>query len=258
MWEKHLQKKFLHPRLSLSGVQSGDEIRFEGRKREWGSIHQHYSYPLPSLLIPKFLNKAAIMTPQDQINSDGSPSDPWRLCSVQQVEEAKCLLRVMPIWLAGVVYNVARVPQEAYVVFQALQSDRHLGSNNFEIPAASYSGLRHAEPDSFSTSTMLLSTLVEERRRTIALTKPTIGISPRRGAISSMSASWLIPQLLLTGVSVAFTLIGQVEFYYKQFPENMRSIAGSLYFCGLAGSSYLSTFLITTVHRTTKESASGN
>lgn len=110
----------------------------------------------------------------------------------------------------------------------------------------------------FSTLTSLVSALVEKRRRAIALTKPTIGISPRRGAISSMSASWLIPQLVIIGVSEAFTMIGQVKFYYKQFLENMRSIAGSLYFCPLAGSSYLSTFLITIVHRTTKESASGN
>jgi hypothetical protein len=45
--------------------------------------------------------------------------------------------------------------------------------------------------------TMLVSGLVEEKRRTIALTKPTLGNAPRKGAISSMSALWLIPQLSL-------------------------------------------------------------
>lgn len=89
-------------------------------------------------------------------------------------------------------------------------------------------------------------------------TRPTIGLDPKRGGISSMSASWLIPQMALTGIAEAFAAIGQVEFYYKQFPENMRSIAGSLFFCGMAGSSYLSGFLITMVHRTTRESKSGN
>ncbi|EXC34214.1 putative peptide/nitrate transporter [Morus notabilis] len=92
------------------------------------SINSHLTYTDQF----RFLNKAAIMTPH-------SPSDPWRLCSVQQVEEAKCLLRVVPICLAAVVYQVALVHQDTYVVFQALQSDRRLGSNNFEIPAASYS-----------------------------------------------------------------------------------------------------------------------
>lgn len=86
----------------------------------------------------RFLNKAAIIRPEDEINKDGSPSDPWSLCSVQQVEEAKCLVRVMPIWLSALVYHVAIVQQQTYVVFQALQSDRRLANTNFEIPAASY------------------------------------------------------------------------------------------------------------------------
>ena len=38
----------------------------------------------------------------------------------------------------------------------------------------------------------------------------------------------------------------------------MRSIAGSLLFCGMAGSSYLSGFLIAIVHRITEGGATGN
>ncbi|RXH76053.1 hypothetical protein DVH24_001632 [Malus domestica] len=73
-----------------------------------------------------------------------------------------------------------------------------------------------------------------------------------------MSGFWLVPQLTLTGLAEAFTSVGQVEFYYKQFPENMRSIGGSIYFCGLAGSSYLSSALIVIVHRTTERAETGN
>ncbi|XP_030493939.2 protein NRT1/ PTR FAMILY 2.11 [Cannabis sativa] len=240
----------------------------------------------------RFLNKAAILTPEDQVNPDGSPSHPWRLCSLQQVEEVKCLMRVLPIWVTSMVYHVAIVQQQTYVVFQALQSNRHIGNVKFEIPAASYTvftmlsmtlwiplydriivpnfqRVRRKEGGVtllerigigifLSILTSLVSGVVENRRRTIALTKPAIGFNTRRGAISSMSASLLIPQLLLAGLAEAFAAIGQVEFYYKQFPENMRSIAGSLFFCGLAGSNYLSSFLITIVHRTTEGSAKGN
>lgn len=105
---------------------------------------------------------------------------------------------------------------------------------------------------------MLVSSVVENQRRTMALTKPVVGWEPRKGAISSMSGLWLVPQLALAGLSDAFTLVGQVEFFYKQFPENMRSLAGSLFFCGLAGSSYLSSLLISIIHRVTEKSASGN
>ncbi|CAL5441402.1 unnamed protein product [Camellia sinensis] len=106
--------------------------------------------------------------------------------------------------------------------------------------------------------TMIVSAIVEKERRTLALTRPTLGIESRKGEISSMSGLWLIAQLTLAGFSEAFTIIGQVEFFYKQFPENMRSIAGSFLFCGFALSSYLSTFLVSIVHRATGGSGEGN
>lgn len=104
----------------------------------------------------------------------------------------------------------------------------------------------------------LVSGLVEEKRRNLALTKPTLGYEPHRGEISSMSALWLIPQLSLAGFAESFTAIGLVEFYYKQFPENMRSVAGAFFFCGMAASSYLNSFLVTIIHHTTEGAATGN
>ncbi|XP_065876850.1 protein NRT1/ PTR FAMILY 2.11-like [Euphorbia lathyris] len=232
-----------------------------------------------------FLNKAAIKTEEDKINPDGSPADPWKLCSIQQVEEVKCLARVMPIFISAVIFYIAIVQQNTYAVFQAVQSDRSLG-RHFKIPAASYTVFlmltftifipiydrifvpfiyRITKKEGgitllqrigigivFSTLSMLVSAIVERQRRTISLTKPTLGIAPRRGEISSMSGLWLIPQLGLAGLAEAFGAIGLTEFYYKQFPENMKSMAGALFFCGNAGSSYMSSFLITIVHRTTK------
>ncbi|KAK6123266.1 hypothetical protein DH2020_042994 [Rehmannia glutinosa] len=64
----------------------------------------------------------------------------------------------------------------------------------------------------------LIGAFVEEQRRTWALRNGT--------TVSPMSAMWLVPQLALGGLAEAFNAIGQIEFYYKQFPENMRSIAG--------------------------------
>ena len=75
--------------------------------------------------------------------------------------------------------------------------------------------------------------------------------------VSSASAFWLVPQLAALGLSEAFNQVSQMEFYYKQFPENMRSVAGSLLFSGLALSSYLSGMLVTVVHRVTADPAHG-
>ncbi|KAJ1438979.1 Proton-dependent oligopeptide transporter family [Sesbania bispinosa] len=239
----------------------------------------------------RVLDKAAIMTPQDKIKPDGSATDPWNLCSIQQVEEVKCLVRVLPIWFSAVLYHIVIVQMHTILVFQALQSDRRIGHSNFKIPGASYyvflmltmtlwlpiydrilvpflrrftgreGGItilqRMGIGIFLSILTMLVSAVVEGHRRNLALTKP-IGIQPRKGAISSMSGLWLIPQLTLAGLAETFTAVGQIELYYKQFPENMRSIAGSLFYCGMAGSSYLSTFFISIVHNVTDKSATGN
>ena len=231
------------------------------------------------------------MTPKDQMNPDGSASDPWNLCSMQQVEEVKCLVRVIPIWISGIIYYLVVVQQQTLLVFQALQSDRSIGHSNFKIPAGSFTiftmlsltlwlpiydrivvpSLRKVTKKEggitllqrmgigifLATLSMLASAVVEKHRRTLALINP-IGIQPRKGAISSMSGLWLIPQLVLTGLAEACATIGQVEFFYKQFPENMRSIGGSIFLCGLACSSYLSSLLILIVHRVTAKSETGN
>ncbi|KAL3716958.1 hypothetical protein ACJRO7_008522 [Eucalyptus globulus] len=254
----------------------------------WHSLH-NYTPPktinskLPYTNQFRCLDKAAIVTAEDKKKPDGSSADPWRLCSLQQVEEVKCIMRVMPIWVTGVLYYLVIVQQNTYGVFQATQMDRRLGNTSFKIPAASYvvflmlsltifynrlivPFLRRLTGKEggitvlqrlgiglfFGVLTMLVSAIVEEHRRSIALMKPTLGDYPRRGAISSMSALWLIPQFTLAGLTEAFITVGLFEFYDKQFPENMRSIADTLYYCGMAGSSYLSSLLIWIVHKSTK------
>jgi peptide/histidine transporter 3/4 len=106
--------------------------------------------------------------------------------------------------------------------------------------------------------TMLVAALIETKRRDLAHSQPTLGIQKGKGEISSMSGYWLVLQLAIAGLSEGFAIIGFVEFFYKQFPENMKSFAGSFLFCGLALSSYLSSFLVTVVHRTTGGSGSKN
>lgn len=233
------------------------------------------------------------MTHKDQINSDGSAVNPWELCSIQQVEEVKCLVRVIPIWASSIIFLTAIIQQDTYAVFQARQSDTRLGSNgDFKVPVASYTifsmlsltlcipiydrlmvpalrkltgkqdGItllqRMGSGILISVITVIVAGLVEAHRRNLALTRPTLGIAPNGGEISSMSAFWLVPPLFFSGISQCFGCIGQIEFYYKQFPENMRSISGSFFFIGFAMSSYLSGFLVSFVHHTTSRTKSGD
>uniref|UniRef100_A0ACD5WA47 Uncharacterized protein n=1 Tax=Avena sativa TaxID=4498 RepID=A0ACD5WA47_AVESA len=221
------------------------------------------------------LDKAAMRTPEDTLRADGeTPTDPWRLCTVQQVEEVKCLARIIPVWSAGMVYFVVVTQLGTYVVLQAAQTDRRISAkSSFEIPQGSFvvfqmlaltlwipvydrflvpllrritkreGGItllqRIGIGLALSVVTMLVAAAVERRRRQIGPGSP------------MMSCFWLVPQQALAGLSEAFGAIAQTEFYYRQFPEHMRSVAGALYFLGWALAAYASGFMVTVVHRTT-------
>ncbi|XP_008796643.2 protein NRT1/ PTR FAMILY 2.11-like [Phoenix dactylifera] len=280
------------PLTSIAQVLVG-AFRKRGLKRPDDPKTSLFDPPHLSSLVSKLpytdqfrcLDKAAIRTPMDEIKPNGHAANPWRLCSLQQVEQVKCLARIIPIWTTGIIFYVAVVQETTFVVFQGLQADRRFGKSKFEIPAASFNvfamlaltiwipvydrilvrWLRRVTGREggftllqrmgigivLSVVAMIVAGLVEERRRSYALHRPALGIAPSGGAISSMSSFWLVPQLVLLGLAEAFNMIGQVEFYYKQFPENMRSLAGGLLFCGLACANYLSGFMVTVVHRTT-------
>ncbi|KAI3685142.1 hypothetical protein L6452_34376 [Arctium lappa] len=207
----------------------------------------------------RFLNKAAIFCPGDSIKPDGSSGNKWRLCSIQQIEEVKCVIKTIPIWIAATFYAVSLNQTQTFTVYQALQSDRRFGSTTLKVPAASYGAFqmltltiwipiydrimvpflrkltnkrdgitvlqRIGTGVGINILTMLVAGIIEAKRRNVANSKPVVGFEPRRGAVSSMSAYWLVLQLVVGGVSEGFTVIGVTEFYYKQFPENMRSFA---------------------------------
>ncbi|CAN6203279.1 unnamed protein product [Urochloa humidicola] len=248
----------------------------------------------------RFLDKAAVVVSKSELASGGAAAaarDPWRLCTVQEVEEAKCILRILPVWATCIVYYVAFAQTNTYVILQAAQSDRRVrfatGGGGFDVPPATFTifpmlaltvwipiydrlvlprlrrltgreeGItllqRMGVGMVLSVVAMLVAGTAEQRRRELAeLNAAARGDSMDASRVSPMSAFWLVPQLAALGLSEAFNQVSQMEFYYKQFPENMRSVAGSLLFSGLALSSYLSGLLVTVVHRTTAGSADGD
>ncbi|XP_039047699.1 protein NRT1/ PTR FAMILY 2.13-like [Hibiscus syriacus] len=241
----------------------------------------YYDPPLKDYVLSKlpltyqfrFLNKAAIMMEND-IQPDGS-FNRWRLCSVQDVEEVKCIIRIIPVWASGIISFTAMGQQGTFTLSQALKMDRHLGPK-FQIPAGSMGvismitigiflpvydriivpALRKITKREggitllqrigigifFSILAMIAAGMFEQKRRNSATLHP--GAPP-------ISVFWLSPQLVLMGFCEAFNILGQIEFFNKQFPEHMRSIANSLLFCSLGGSSYLSSLVVNIVHHVT-------
>nr|GLL49813.1 protein NRT1/ PTR FAMILY 2.12-like [Ipomoea trifida] len=225
----------------------------------------------------RFLNKAAAITEGD-LNPDGTPCSKWRLVSIHQMEEVKCIVRIIPIWAAGIIGLVAIGQQGTFTMSQALKMDRHLGPK-FHIPPGSLfvipmiglsiwlpvydrllvpwlrkrtkieGGITMLQRIGiglvFSIIGMIVSALVEKKRRVAAVT--------RGGAdgVAPITVMWLAPQLIVMGFAEAFNIIGQIEFFNKEFPDNMTSVANSLYSITAAGASYLSILLVNVVHKTT-------
>ncbi|KAF2316142.1 hypothetical protein GH714_041435 [Hevea brasiliensis] len=163
----------------------------------------------------RFLEKAAILTSEDELNSDGSATNSWRLCSIQQVEEVKCLLD-RSLGTSGF-----KVPAASYIIFNMLTLtiwipiyDRILvpylrnltGKGGFSLLQ------RMGIGSVLSVLYMLVSGLVEEHRKNLAFTRPALGIAPERGFISSMSSLWLVPQLVLAGLAEGFNYAAQLSF----------------------------------------------
>ncbi|CAI0543370.1 unnamed protein product [Linum tenue] len=211
----------------------------------------------------RFLNKAC-MIPNP---SEAQPKDPNTLCTVQQVEELKSLIKVLPIWSTTIIIAVT-VSQHSFPALQANSMDRRF-IGEFKLPPASYgvfgiltltlwvalydrvvvpvlAGRPFNRPTGISNKYrmgigLLISCLatavagaVEHRRRNLAF----------RG----MSANWLILQYCLTGLGEAFNIIGQIEFYYSQFPENMRSIAMALVSLGLGVGNLAGSLIVSVVN----------
>lgn len=225
----------------------------------------------------RFLNKAAIIQ-EGELNPDGSRAEKWRLSSIQRIEEVKCIFRIVPVWAAGIICFTVIGQQGTFTLSQALKMDRHIGPK-FQIPPGSLSIIsmitigiflplydrifapllrkrtkieggitllqRIGIGLGFSILSMVVAALVEVKRRHSALAHAgPDGIAP-------ISVMWLAPQLILMGLCEAMNAIGQIEFYNKEFPESMISVANSVFSISGAGANYLSIIVVNVVHKTT-------
>ncbi|XP_061367506.1 protein NRT1/ PTR FAMILY 1.2-like isoform X2 [Gastrolobium bilobum] len=211
----------------------------------------------------RFLNKACfIKDPEKDIAPDGTASNPRSLCTIDQVEELKAIIKVIPLWSSGIMMSLNI--GGSFGLLQAKSLNRHI-TPNFEVPAGSLSVIMiftiflwialydrviiplasklRGKPVRisakrrmgiglfFSFLHLVTAAMVETTRRRRAIRE---GYINNTHAVLNMSAMWLFPQLCLGGIAEAFNVIGQNEFYYTEFPKSMSSIASSLFGLGMA------------------------
>jgi peptide/histidine transporter 3/4 len=203
----------------------------------------------------------------------------WRLNTVHRVEELKSVIRMGPIWAAGILLFTAYAQQNTFSLQQAKTMNRHL-TNSFQIPAGSmtvfamlamlstialydrafipvarrFSGLDrgisflHRMGIGFVISILatLVAGFVEVKRKNAALAS---GLIDQPHSTIPISVFWLVPQYSLHGIAEAFMSIGHLEFFYDQAPESMRSSAMALFWLAISFGNYFSSLLVSLVHR---------
>ncbi|OIW07533.1 hypothetical protein TanjilG_14479 [Lupinus angustifolius] len=223
----------------------------------------------------KCLDKAAMKTQNDIKELP----NPWSLCTVTQVEELKSIIRMLPVWASLI--SFAGVYSQKYTMFvlQGNTMDQTIGPS-LKIPSASLA--------LFDTISVIFWVPVYDliivpcaRRFTghsqgftqlqrmgigliiLSISMFTAGILEyiRLDIVKKnnyydlktipVSILWQIPQYVLIGCAEVFTCIAQMEFFYGQSPDAMRSLGAALSLTTVAVGNYISTLLVTIVAKVT-------
>nr|GEV50130.1 protein NRT1/ PTR FAMILY 8.1-like [Tanacetum cinerariifolium] len=185
-----------------------------------------------------FLDKAAMELASDNVNGS---ADPWRLCTVTQVEEFKSIIKLLPIWATASL----SVFDTLSVIFWVPVYDLVL------VPFARKftghkSGITQLQRMGIGLVISIFAMLAAGTLEVVRL-----GIVKRHNYYDlknmPMSIFWQVPQYFLIGCAEVFTFIGQLEFFYDQAPDSMRSLGTALSLTTVSLGNYLSSLLVTIV-----------
>jgi len=190
-------------------------------------------------------------------------------------------MKVIPLWSTAITMSISI--GGSFGLLQAKSLDRHIISNsNYEVPAGSFTIILifviliwiiiydrvliplaskiRGKPVSISPKIrmglglffnflhIVVAAIFESIRRKKAIQA---GFLNNSHGVLKMSAMWLAPSLCLAGIAEAFNVIGQNEFYYKEFPKTMASVSSALSGLAMAAGNLMSSFVFSTIENTT-------
>ncbi|KAL0674257.1 hypothetical protein Bca4012_002238 [Brassica carinata] len=238
------------------------------RKAVISSKEEVYYHETERVYMCRFLNRAALKTEGE---SGDTINNMWRQFSVQEVEDFKSVLRILPLWLAIILVSIPSVIQTSLMVLQALVTDRALGPH-FKVPAGSVQVIAVISLCIFIIiNNWFIYPMYQQltNKPLTPLQKMGIGQvfiilnlaisavveAKRLKTVDSedlMSVLWLFLPLVIIGIGDAFQLPANAEFFYGAFPDSLRNTAISLTSLAIGISFYLSTALIDLIQRTTE------
>lgn len=193
---------------------------------------------------------------------------------MSQVEEVKILIRMLPIILSTVVMNTCLAQLQTFSQAQGTIMNKKLGKLNFPagsipvIPLLFMSILlpvyellfvpfarkftKHPQGITqlqrvgvglvLSSIAMGVAGIVEVKRRNQSRFNP----------LEPISLFWLSFQYGIFGIADMFSLVGLLEFFYKEAPVGMRSLATSFTWISMSLGYFLSSVLVDIVNAVTK------
>jgi len=214
----------------------------------------------------KFLNKAVTNSSLE--------------CSVEEVEDVKVVLKVLPIFACTIIFNCCLAQLSTFSVEQAASMNTKLGSlkvppsslpffpvvfimilapiyDHIIIPytrraTKSEMGITHLQRIGFglvlSIVAMAVAALVEIKRKRVATESGQLDDPTKPLPITFL---WIAFQYLFLGSADIFTLGGLMEYYFSEAPIRMRSLATSLSWASLAMGYYLSSVIVSVVNSVT-------
>ncbi|KAK2376754.1 protein NRT1/ PTR FAMILY 4.5 [Trifolium repens] len=216
----------------------------------------------------RFLDKAAIL------EENSEPQKPWKVCTVTQVEEVKILTRMLPILASTIVMNTCLAQLQTFSVQQGNIMNLKLGS--FTVPASSIpvipliflctlipiyelffvpfarkithhpSGVTQLQRVGvglvLSSISMTIAGIIEVKRRNQGIKDPS----------KPISLFWLSFQYAIFGIADMFTLVGLLEFFYREAPSTMKSLSTSFTFLSMSLGYFLSTVFVNLINAVTK------
>lgn len=221
------------------------------------------------------MDKAAYISSRDLSDKEQGVNNPWRLCPITQVEEVKCILRLLPIWLCTIIYSVVFTQMASLFVEQGAAMKTTI--SNFHIPPASMSSFdilsvalfiflyrRVLDPFVGKLKKSSSKGLTELQRMGVGLIIAVMAMVSA-GIVecyrlkyaqadcthcegsSSLSIFWQVPQYALIGASEVFMYVGQLEFFNAQAPDSLKSFGSALCMTSISLGNYVSSLLVTMV-----------
>ncbi|KAL2630226.1 hypothetical protein R1flu_014912 [Riccia fluitans] len=232
----------------------------------------------------RFLEKAAMLKEGELVEEEPNP---WKLTRMQDVEDTKMLLRLLPILFFSFFYWTCAVQVSTFTVYQVATMDRKLGS--MEVPTGAVGGvfltvsilltlilydrvliplIKHftGNPNGISPLrkigvglvtpifAMLVAALIEGKRLNLA---KDVGAQDSPTMTLPMSMFWLVPQYFILGFGQAFIYVGSLEFFYTESPRNLQSLGTALVSCSMSIGVFASSAIVSSVNSATKHHRDG-